>query len=137
MSDTNKIIEFPKHKVVREVPNEVVEERNRRSEQKTADSIVDDLTGIIVTELDNYCIDVTSKKFTKDFVLVMDSLKAAVYRSFGIEHHLHDFVDNNVTLIEGDFSGLTKEEVQEKIETIIAGISTDEESEELDETPVE
>ena len=28
---------------------------------------------------------------------VVDALKACVYRSFGFEHHLHDFIDKNIT----------------------------------------
>lgn len=116
---TEKVIEFPKHKVVRDVPEEVIEERNRRADQKMADSIVDEITGFMITELDNYYVQVTDKQFTKDFILVADSLKAAVYRSFGIDHHLHPFIDENVKLIEGK-EGMTKEEIKEKIETVIA-----------------
>lgn len=116
---TEKVIEFPKHKVVREVPANVLEERNRRAEQKTADTIVDEITGYMITELDNYYVDVQDKQFTKDFVLVVDALKAAVYRSFGFEHHLHQFVDENVKLIDGDMSELTNDEIKEKIESIM------------------
>jgi hypothetical protein len=119
---TEKVIEFPKHKVVRDVPGEVIEERNRRADQKMADSIVDEIAGIMITELDNYYVSVEDKQFTKDFILVVDSLKAAVYRSFGIDHHLHPFIDDNVKLIEGH-EGMTKEEIREKIETVIAELS--------------
>ncbi len=119
---TEKVIEFPKHKVVRDVPEEVIEERNRRADQKMADSIVEELAGFMITELDNYYVKVDNKQFTKDFILVVDSLKAAVYRSFGIDHHLHAFVDDNVKLIEGH-EGMTKEEIREKIESVIAELS--------------
>lgn len=119
---TEKVIEFPKHKVVRDVPGEVIEERNRRADQKMADSIVDEISGYMITELDNYYVEVADKQFTKDFILVVDSLKAAVYRSFGLEHHLHPFIDDNVKLIEGK-EGMTKEEIREKIETVIAELS--------------
>lgn len=119
---TEKVIEFPKHKVVRDVPGEVIEERNRRADQKMADSIVDEIAGYMITELDNYYVEVQDKQFTKDFILVVDSLKAAVYRSFGLDHHLHSFIDDNVKLIEGK-EGMTKEEIREKIETVIAELS--------------
>ena len=119
---TEKVIEFPKHKVVRDVPGDVIEERNRRADQKMADSIVDEITGMIITELDNYYVEIENKQFSKDFILVLDSLKAAVYRSFGLDHHLHDFIDDNVTLIEGK-EGMTKEEIKEKIETVMAELA--------------
>lgn len=125
---SEKVIEFPKHKVVRDVPGEVMEERNRRADQKMADSIVDEITGLIITELDNYYVDVENKTFAKDLVLGADALKASVYRSFGLDHHLHPFIDNNVKLIEGDVTGMTKEEIKEKIEKIMGELSEAKES---------
>jgi hypothetical protein len=115
---TDKVIEFPKHKVVRDVPEEHLRARQAKADQKLADAIVDDLTGMLITELDNCMVEVENKQFSKDFVLVADALKACVYRSFGIDHHLHGFVDNNVKLIEGS-EGMTKEEIKEKIEKIM------------------
>lgn len=120
---TQKVIEFPKHKVVREVPEEIHKERQAKADQKVADTIVDEITGLIITELDNYYIDVQKKQFSKDLILVADALKAAVYRSYGIEHHLHEFIDKNVTLIEGNFDDMSKEEIKEKIETVMKELS--------------
>ena len=117
---TDKVIEFTKNKVVRDVPGDIIEERNRRADQKRADSIVDDIAGLVITELDNYCVEVTDKSFAKDFMLVIDALKASIYRNFGLDHHLHDFIDKNISIIEGDFDSLTKEEIQEKIEAVMA-----------------
>ena len=34
---TDKVIEFPKHKVVRDVPDEVFVERSRKADQKVAE----------------------------------------------------------------------------------------------------
>lgn len=120
---TQKVIEFPKHKVVREVPEEIHKERQAKADQKVADTIVDEITGLIITELDNYYVDVQNKQFSKDLVLVADAIKAAVYRSFGIDHHLHEFIDKNVTLIEGNFDDMSKEEIKEKIESVMKELS--------------
>lgn len=116
---TEKVIEFPKHKVVREVPEEVHQARQAKADQKLADSIVDDLAGLMITELDNFYVQVTDKQFSKDFILVMDALKAAVYRSFGLDHHLHEFIDKNITLISDGMDGLSKEEIREKIDQVM------------------
>lgn len=129
---TDKVIEFPKHKVVRDVPGEVIEERNRRADKKMADAMVDEITGLIITELDNYYVEVENKDFAKDFILVIDALKAAVYRSFGIDHHLHEFIDKNITLIEGD-DGLSKDDIREKIEAVIAELTAAKDSLDNDE----
>ena len=120
---THKVIEFPKNKVVREVPEEIHLERQAKADMKQADTIVDEVAGLMITELDNYYVDVTNKQFAKDIILVVDALKAAVYRTYGIDHHLHPFIDDNVKLIEGDIESLTKEEIKEKIEKIMLELS--------------
>ena len=118
---TDKVIEFPKNKVVRDVPDEQLKERSLRQAEKLADTIVDEIMGLIIGELDNFLIDVEDKKSTKDLVLVIDALRATVYRSLGLDHHLHPFIDKNVKLIEGA-SKMTKEELQEYIESIISEV---------------
>ena len=120
---THKVIEFPKSKVVREVPEEIHLERQAKADMKQADAIVDEIAGIMLTELDNYYVDISDKQFAKDIILVVDALKAAVYRSYGIDHHLHPFIDDNVKLIEGDIDSLSKEEIKEKIEKIMVELS--------------
>lgn len=130
---TNKVIEFPKNKVVREVPEEIHLERQAKADMKQADAIVDEIAGIMLTELDNYYVDINQKQFAKDIILVVDALKAAVYRSYGIDHHLHAFIDDNVKLIEGDIDSLSKEEIKEKIEKIMLELSEAKEKIDTDE----
>ena len=119
---TDKVIEFPKSKVVRELPEEIHIARQAKADQKFADSVVDELSGFMLTELDNYNIEVTDKVFAKDFVLVVDALRAAVYRSLGLDHHLHIFIDDNVKLIDGA-GELSKEELTDRIVEMIEQMS--------------
>ena len=119
---TDKVIEFPKHKVVRDVPDEVFEERNRKADQKVADAMVEEISGFMLTELDNYDVEVENPGFVKDFIVVVDALKSAIYRSFGLDHPFHTFVDKNVSVYEADIGGLSKEEIQDKIDTIMADL---------------
>jgi predicted AlkP superfamily pyrophosphatase or phosphodiesterase len=120
---TDKVIQFPKHKVVRDLPGEVLEERQKRADQKMADSIVSDLTAILVTELDNYYVSVEDESFTKDLVLVVDALRAAVYRQFGFEHHLHPFIEKNITIISKkdakEMEDMSQEQLQKLIENLL------------------
>ena len=119
----DKVIEFPKHKVVRDVPVDVIEERNRKADQKMADALVEDMAGILVTELDNFDIDVQSKTFAKDFIVVVDAIKAAIFRQFGLDHPFHAFTDKNISIIDADFgTTLTKEEIQEKLDEVMADL---------------
>ena len=119
----DKVIEFPKHKVVRDVPGEVLEERARRADKKMADAIVEELTSIIITELDNYHVEVEEKSFAKDIVLVVDALRATVYRQFGFEHHLHEFIEKNISIIAkeemADWENMTDEQWQEKLKEYV------------------
>ena len=119
---TEKVIEFPKHKVVRDVPNEVLEERNRKADQKMADAMVDDLASIVATEIDNFDLNVQDKTFSKDFIVVVDALKATIYRFFGLEHHFHPFTDKNISIVEADFGSLSKEEIQDKLDEVMADL---------------
>lgn len=117
---TDKVIEFPKNKVVREIPEEHLKARQDRMNQKVADAISEDISGIVLTELDNNGIDVETESFMKDFVLANESIKACVYRFFGIEHYLHHYADNNIKIIQsGDMSDMDPDEVRKKIESVI------------------
>jgi hypothetical protein len=108
---------------VRELPEEIHQARAKKADQKFADSVVDELAGFLLTELDNYDIEVENKAFAKDFVLVVDSLRATIYRSLGLDHHLHMFIDDNVKLLEGNIEGLSKEQIADQIAKMIEEIA--------------
>ena len=116
---TDKVIEFPKHKVVRDVPGDVIEERNRRADQKMADSIVTEVSAMIISELDNYFVNVDDESFTKDLVLLVETLRATVYRQFGFEHYLHPYIEKNVNLISKkdaeEIRNMNEEQIQNMI----------------------
>lgn len=116
---SNKVIEFPKHKVVRDIPGEVLEERQKRADQKMADSIVEEITAIILTELDNYYVSVEDESFAKDLVLVVDALRATVYRQFGFEHHLHPFIEKNIKIISKKDAEAMEDMTEEQILNMI------------------
>ena len=116
---TEKVIEFPKHKVVRDIPGDVIEERNRRADQKMADSIVTELTAIILTEMDNYNIDIEEEMFAKDLILTVDALRATVYRQFGFEHHLHPYIEKNIKIISKKDAEAMEDMTEEQIQNMI------------------
>ena len=118
----DKVIEFPKHKVVRDIPGDVIEERNRRADQKMADSIVSELTAIILTEMDNYNLDIEEELFTKDLVLTVDALRATIYRQFGFEHHLHPYIEKNIKIISKKDAEAMEDMTEEQIEHMITNL---------------
>jgi uncharacterized FlaG/YvyC family protein len=98
----SKIVEFPKHKIVREIPtNEgAVEQAKIKGKINYAENIVEDLVDIIVEELENQGIDVENEFFLRDFSLTVDALRATLYRQFNVEHGLHNFIDENVKIVD-------------------------------------
>jgi hypothetical protein len=116
---TDKVIEFPKHKVVRDIPGNVLEERARRADQKMADSIVEEITAIIITELDNYNVNIEEESFAKDVVLMVDTLRATVYRQFGFEHHLHPYIEKNIKIISKKDAEAMEDMTEEQIKKVI------------------
>ena len=116
---TEKVIEFPKHKVVRDLPGNVMEERQRRADQKMADSIVEELTSIIITELDNYNVNIEDESSTKDLVLTVDALRATVYRQCGFEHHLHPYIEKNIKIISKKDAEAMEDMTEEQIQNMI------------------
>ena len=100
----DKVVEFPKSRIVREIPVHIeeIEKAKERGLTSYADGIVDDLVGNIYTEIENYGLDVDSDHFEKDFSFAMDGIRSTVYRILGIKHHLHDFVDTSVKMMKRD-----------------------------------
>jgi hypothetical protein len=98
---TENVVQFPKSKIVRETPSndDVVKQYKLKGLCKYADGIVDDIVELMVTEIENHGVDTDSKVFLKDFSMAADALRATIYRQFELEHGLHNFIDENVKVI--------------------------------------
>lgn len=96
----SKVVEFPKNKIVREAPVNVeqIEKVKEKGLLNFADGMVDDLIGNLYAELENYGLDTSGDHFDKDFSFAVDGLRACIFRSLGLKHHLHEFLDTNVTM---------------------------------------
>lgn len=96
-----KVVEFPRSKIVREINNEEsILKAKEKGKIKYADDIVEGLIEIVVDDLEQQGIDIDDEYFLKDFSMSVDALRATVYRQFDIDHPLHKFIDDNVTLID-------------------------------------
>ena len=99
---TENILTFPKNKIVREPPaidDEIIQRAKERGQKNFADAVVEDIVNGIVSELSNYGIDIDDPDFLKDFSLSVDALRAAIYRTVNVSHHLHDFIDNAISTV--------------------------------------
>ena len=95
------VVEFPKSKIVRQaqVDVEAIELAKERSLITFADNIMDELIENLASDIENAGIDIEEHAFLKDFSLTVDALRATVYRTFGLPHSLHGFIDENVKVI--------------------------------------
>jgi len=134
----SKVVEFPKSKIVREAPVNVeqIEKAKEKGLLNFADGIVDDLIGNLYSELENYGLDTSGDHFDKDFSFAVDGLRACIFRSLDLKHHLHEFLDTNVTMknIQDIRMELENEAAKMDIEIELEPEFDMEESEEEDDT---
>jgi hypothetical protein len=96
----DKVVNFPSHRIIREHADvDLIAKAKQKSTLKFADSITEEMTGNMIEDLENSGVDVETKHFIKDFSMVVDCLKATIYRHFELEHPLHEFIDTNVKMI--------------------------------------
>jgi len=117
----NNVFKFPEHKIVREItpPIEEIEAAKEKGRQNFADGILVDFIDNTLGLLENYGVDTDGTEFERDFSFAIDTVKAAVYRSMGLKHHLHDFVDNNVTVIKKDDQEKLEIDIPKELEEIL------------------
>lgn len=118
-----EIIEFPRHKIVREVPinSEIIEQAREKGLVNFADAVADDILDNLMRDLENYGVEVEGPVFYKDMSLTADALRATIYRAFGIEHHLHDFIDNSIKVKRKNADGEVEDITDELNEDIAEG----------------
>jgi hypothetical protein len=117
----NNVFKFPEHKIVREIPPQVeeVERAKEKGKQNYAEDIAMDFAESILAVLDSYGIDQDTKHFDKDFSFTIESIRAMIYRSLSLDHHLHEFIDEHVSILKKDKDGNMILEVPEGMEEII------------------
>jgi hypothetical protein len=125
------VFKFPEHKIIREIPPQIeeLEKAKEKGRQNYADDIIDDLIEGIMNTLDNYGVDNEGKNFEKDFSFAIEALRGAIYRSLTINHHLHDFIDSNVTVIKKGETGDMTFDIDDASEDIIINDVTESDSE--------
>ena len=118
------VFKFPEHKIVREVPPQIeeIEKAKEKGKQNYAEDIINDFAESMLGALDSYGIDQDGKNFDKDLSFAVEAIRAMIYRSLALEHHLHDFVDTHVSVLKRDEAGnlvLESPQNMEEMEEII------------------
>ena len=121
---SNNVFKFPEHKIVREIPPQIeeIEKAKEKGKQNYAEDIINDFAESMLGALDSYGIDQDGKNFDKDLSFAVEAIRAMIYRSLALEHHLHDFVDTHVSVLKRDEKGnlvLESPQNMEEMEEII------------------
>lgn len=118
---SNNVFKFPEHKIVREIPPQIeeIEKAKEKGKQNYAEDIINDFAESMLGALDSYGIDQDGKNFDKDLSFAVEAIRAMIYRSLDLDHHLHDFVDTHVTVLKKDKEGNFILETPEEMEEII------------------
>lgn len=118
---SNNVFKFPEHKIVREIPPQIeeIEKAKEKGKQNYAEDIINDFAESMLGALDSYGIDQDGKNFDKDLSFAVEAIRAMIYRSLDLDHHLHDFVDSHVTVLKKDKEGNFILETPEEMEEII------------------
>lgn len=92
------VVSFPRNKIVRTNAQdpEVLQKVKEKQTQNYADQVIVNLMETLVMEIDNQGLDRSDEKVIQTFDLAGMIISAAVYRSLGLPHDLHDVIDSYV-----------------------------------------
>lgn len=113
-----QILEFPRNKIVREVPidNERLEKAKKQSTKNFAEALIANIGENVLIDLEQGAgLEVSAKNedFTRDFFFALDVLRATIYRQLELEHHLHDYIDQHVKVRKLEEMDFYKDEISE------------------------
>lgn len=94
MVNNTNVVVFPREKIDGAPPQSLDEVINRveNIKKQVADVIAEEVVGNMFKNLHNYKIVVKEKdspKFMKDVSMIVEGIRAGVYRSLGFQHPLH------------------------------------------------
>jgi len=105
----DKIIPFPKNRIVNQRSRELDEQRRKMGDkvakeiekQQTkqfVETSVDDMSMNLLRQFYDMSIKTDKHTFTKDLALLVDMMRGLMYRDFGVKHPAQSLSDKMVTL---------------------------------------
>jgi hypothetical protein len=127
----SNVFKFPENKIVREISPQIeeIEKAKEKGKQNYAEDIAVDFAESMIAVLDSYGIDQDNENFDKDLAFTVETIRAMIYRSLDLKHHLHEFIDNNVSVLKKDKDGnMILESPSDMEEIIISELELEEET---------
>ena len=108
MSD-DKIIPFPKNRIVnqrsreldeqrRKMGNKVAKEIEKQQTKQFVETSVDEMSMNLLRQFYDMSIKTDKHSFTKDLALLVDVMRGLMYRDFGVKHPAQNLSDKMVNL---------------------------------------
>jgi hypothetical protein len=105
----DKIIPFPKNRIVNQRSRELDEQRRKMGDkvakeiekQQTkqfVETSVDDMSMNLLRQFYDMSVKTDKHSFTKDLALLVDMMRGLMYRDFGVKHPAQSLSDKMVTL---------------------------------------
>ena len=102
--DDPKILQFPRSRIAREVPDPIARhrenERIRKADKRWADKAVDDIMDAITADLEDVGVEYDREVNGKDLILLTESLRSIIYKQFGFDHWLQELAQERCEIIE-------------------------------------
>lgn len=94
-NSSNVILSFPQERVIRP-PQSSYNEKERDREQTARrqkmhiNNILEENASFLISRLGMSGINISSVEFQRNYALTIEFLRAAIYKTFDIDHPLHD-----------------------------------------------
>jgi len=95
-NNENKVIQFPKKNIVREIPNEQIKTVVKRKNEKFVEFASNEIAELLGMEFDNMGIIIDPDTYTKDFVLLVEAVRSLLMRQLGFSHKFQSFADKHI-----------------------------------------
>ena len=92
----NKVIQFPKKNIVREVDSDQIKEVIKRKNEKFIDFTSNEIAELLGMEFDNIGIISDEETYTKDFILLVEAVRSLICRQLGFVHQFQTFADKHI-----------------------------------------
>lgn len=97
-----QILQFPKNKIVREfhLSDEDKAKIVNKQKREFAEYVLNELVRELYAHFEDFEFDTNDGNFVKDLSYTVDAARATIYRSLGLDHHLHEHIDENINLVD-------------------------------------
>lgn len=98
------VIKFPKEnpRINAQETLSDVQKKIDKAKEKYVNSLVDHHCSQLLAGISLSGIEIETDEFMKDFAFTVETVRSSMYRSMGIEHPLHEQIDEAIDVVEAE-----------------------------------